>query len=171
MPARVRSSFRNLRSLLGVELRGPCRSAAGAAQPLQRDGCWVLPLIRIRRVAGSFVHDGSCQSIEGDVRWLFDLRSRLDRRQSAQRERPGDRTEAPIAFQLALNSGGDRHANCALWRVVIVRLATHEQTRKYMARRTQIGLGLPSERQGFVAAKKPSPGGYVLRLGPKPLPA
>jgi hypothetical protein len=27
-----------------------------------------------------------------------------------------------------LNRGGDRHANCALWRVVIVRLATHQPT-------------------------------------------
>jgi transposase len=42
-----------------------------------------------------------------------------------------------------LNRGGDRHANCALWRVVIVRLATHEQTRNYMARRTQEGMSKP----------------------------
>jgi transposase len=31
------------------------------------------------------------------------------------------------------------HANCALWRVVIVRLATHQPTKIYMARRTQEG--------------------------------
>lgn len=42
-----------------------------------------------------------------------------------------------------LNRGGDRHANCALWRVVIVRLATHEPTRNYMARRTQEGMSKP----------------------------
>ena len=42
-----------------------------------------------------------------------------------------------------LNRGGDRHANCALWRVVIVRLATDEQTRNYMARRTQEGMSKP----------------------------
>jgi len=42
-----------------------------------------------------------------------------------------------------LNRGGDRHANCALWRVVIVRLATHEQTRNYMAPRTQEGMSKP----------------------------
>jgi transposase len=42
-----------------------------------------------------------------------------------------------------LNRGGDRHANCALWRVVIVRLATHEQTRNYLARRTQEGMSKP----------------------------
>jgi transposase len=28
-----------------------------------------------------------------------------------------------------LNRGGDRHANCALWRVVIVRLATDAPTK------------------------------------------
>ncbi|MBJ7594059.1 MAG: IS110 family transposase [Candidatus Dormibacteraeota bacterium] len=39
-----------------------------------------------------------------------------------------------------LNRGGDRQANCALWRVVIVRLATHPSTKAYMARRTQEGL-------------------------------
>jgi transposase len=42
-----------------------------------------------------------------------------------------------------LNHGGDRRANCALWRVVIVRLATHEPTRNYMARRTQEGMSKP----------------------------
>jgi transposase len=39
-----------------------------------------------------------------------------------------------------LNRGGDRHANCALWRVVIVRLATDAPTKHYMARRTQEGM-------------------------------
>jgi transposase len=39
-----------------------------------------------------------------------------------------------------LNRGGDRQANCALWRVVIVRLATHQPTKAYMARRTQQGM-------------------------------
>ena len=39
-----------------------------------------------------------------------------------------------------LNHGGDRHANCALWRLVIVRLATHQPTKNYMARRTQEGM-------------------------------
>jgi transposase len=39
-----------------------------------------------------------------------------------------------------LNHGGNRHANCALWRVVIVRLATHQPTKNYMARRTQQGM-------------------------------
>jgi Transposase IS116/IS110/IS902 family len=42
-----------------------------------------------------------------------------------------------------LNRGGDRHANCALWRVVIVRLATHQPTKNDMARRTQEGMSKP----------------------------
>lgn len=39
-----------------------------------------------------------------------------------------------------LNRGGDRLANHALWRVVIVRLRYHQPTREYMARRTAEGL-------------------------------
>lgn len=34
----------------------------------------------------------------------------------------------------------DRHPNCALWRVVIVRLATDAPTQHYLARRTQEGM-------------------------------
>lgn len=36
-----------------------------------------------------------------------------------------------------LNRGGDRHANCALWRIVITRLATDPRTRNYRDRRTK----------------------------------
>jgi transposase len=39
-----------------------------------------------------------------------------------------------------LNRGGNRDANNALWRVVIVRLSTHQPTRDYMARRRAQGL-------------------------------
>ena len=39
-----------------------------------------------------------------------------------------------------LNRGGDRRANSALHRVVIVRLRHDERTRKYMARRTAEGM-------------------------------
>ena len=39
-----------------------------------------------------------------------------------------------------LNRGGDRQANTALYRIVVVRLRWHEPTRKYMARRTTQGL-------------------------------
>jgi transposase len=48
-----------------------------------------------------------------------------------------------ISGRHRLNPGGDRHANCALWRVVIVPLATHQPTRNYMARRTQEGMSKP----------------------------
>ena len=39
-----------------------------------------------------------------------------------------------------LNRGGDRQANTALYRIVVVRLRWHEPTRNYMARRTTQGL-------------------------------
>ena len=39
-----------------------------------------------------------------------------------------------------LNRGGDRQANCALWRIVITRMATDPTTRAYDARRTSEGL-------------------------------
>lgn len=39
-----------------------------------------------------------------------------------------------------LNRGGDRHANSALWRIVIVRMTSHQPTKDYIARRTADGL-------------------------------
>jgi len=39
-----------------------------------------------------------------------------------------------------LNRGGDRHANSALWRIVIVRMTSHQPTKDYIARRTAEGL-------------------------------
>ena len=39
-----------------------------------------------------------------------------------------------------LNRGGDRQANSALWRIVIVRMATHQPTKDYVARRTAEGM-------------------------------
>jgi transposase len=39
-----------------------------------------------------------------------------------------------------LNRGGDRHANAALWRVVITRMASDPRTQAYVARRTEEGL-------------------------------
>ncbi len=39
-----------------------------------------------------------------------------------------------------LNRGGDRHANSALWRIVIVRMTSHQPTKNYIARRTAQGL-------------------------------
>lgn len=42
-----------------------------------------------------------------------------------------------------LNRGGDRHANAALYRVVLCRLRWDPRTRDYMQRRTQQGLSKP----------------------------
>jgi transposase len=42
-----------------------------------------------------------------------------------------------------LNRGGDRQANAALYRIVIVRMRYHEPTRAYVERRTTQGLSKP----------------------------
>ncbi len=42
-----------------------------------------------------------------------------------------------------LNRGGDRQANAALWRIVIVRMNSHAPTRAYVERRTAEGLSKP----------------------------
>lgn len=39
-----------------------------------------------------------------------------------------------------LNRGGNRQANTALYRIVVVRLRWHQPTRAYLARRTNEGL-------------------------------
>jgi transposase len=39
-----------------------------------------------------------------------------------------------------LNRGGNRQANTALYRIVVVRLRWHQPTRDYLARRTKEGL-------------------------------
>jgi transposase len=44
------------------------------------------------------------------------------------------------AGRYRLNRGGDRQANSALWRVVIVRLRSHQATRAYAERRGEEGL-------------------------------
>ena len=42
-----------------------------------------------------------------------------------------------------LNRGGDRRANNALWRIVLVRMGTDQRTRDYVARRTTQGMSKP----------------------------
>ena len=42
-----------------------------------------------------------------------------------------------------LNRGGDRQANAALWRIVVVRMGSHQPTKDYVARRTGEGLSKP----------------------------
>ena len=39
-----------------------------------------------------------------------------------------------------LNRGGDRIANNALWRIVMVRLTCDDRTKRYVARRTEEGM-------------------------------
>jgi hypothetical protein len=39
-----------------------------------------------------------------------------------------------------LNRGGDRHGNSALWRIVVVRMASDPRTKAYVERRTKEGL-------------------------------
>ena len=69
-----------------------------------------------------------------------------------------------------LNRGGDRQANTALYRIVVVRLRWHEPTRKYMARRTAQGLSKKEiirclkryvAREVFAALMKTSPNGLA----------
>jgi transposase len=54
-----------------------------------------------------------------------------------------------------LNQGGNREANSALWRIVLVRLHSHQPTQDYMARRTAEGL---SKREVMRCLKR-----YVAR--------
>lgn len=42
-----------------------------------------------------------------------------------------------------LNRGGDRKANNALWRIVLIRMGTDQQTKNYVARRTTEGMSKP----------------------------
>ena len=39
-----------------------------------------------------------------------------------------------------LHRGGDRQANAALWRIVMTRMASHPETRRYVERRLKEGL-------------------------------
>lgn len=73
-----------------------------------------------------------------------------------------------------LNRGGDRQANSALWRIVLVRMKTHPLTRDYVTRRTAEGLA-KRDIMRYVAREiyhhiNPTPAaGTRLRLVP-PLP-
>lgn len=42
-----------------------------------------------------------------------------------------------------LNRGGDRQANAALYRIVLTRMSSHQETRTYVARRREEGLSTP----------------------------
>jgi transposase len=42
-----------------------------------------------------------------------------------------------------LNRGGDRQANAALYRIVLTRMSSHDETRRYVTRRRDKGLSTP----------------------------
>jgi len=65
-----------------------------------------------------------------------------------------------------LNRGGNRQANAALHRVVIVRMRWHEPTRAYVARRTAEGLS----KKDIIRCLKRYVAREVYRLLPDPLP-
>jgi transposase len=65
-----------------------------------------------------------------------------------------------------LNRGGNRQANAALHRVVIVRMRWHEPTRAYVARRTAEGLS----KKDIIRCLKRYVAREVYRLLPHPLP-
>ena len=53
---------------------------------------------------------------------------------------PVPASSGQITNRFRLNSGGDRHANNAIWRIVITRLGQHEpRTVAYMERRLEQG--------------------------------
>jgi hypothetical protein len=54
-----------------------------------------------------------------------------------------------------VNRGGNRHANEALWRIVLVRMVSDPATRHYVERRTKEGL---SKREAIRCLKR-----YVAR--------
>jgi transposase len=48
-----------------------------------------------------------------------------------------------VTTRFRLNRGGDRQANAALYRVVLTRMSSDEETRRYVARRRDKGLSTP----------------------------
>jgi len=78
--------------------------------------------------------------------WPVGRRCLSRMKRPASRSHGGGRVE-PAASALGkdqpvhrLNRGGDRAANSALHRVVIVRMKSHEPTRAYVTRRTERGM-------------------------------
>ncbi len=45
-----------------------------------------------------------------------------------------------VTTRFRLNRGGDRQANAALYRIVLTRMSSHDETRRYVARRREEGL-------------------------------
>ncbi len=48
-----------------------------------------------------------------------------------------------VTTRFRLNRGGDRQANAALYRIVLTRMSSHAETRRYVTRRREEGLSTP----------------------------
>jgi len=48
-----------------------------------------------------------------------------------------------VTTRFRLNRGGDRQANAALYRIVLTRMSSHAETRRYLTRRREEGLSTP----------------------------
>ena len=54
---------------------------------------------------------------------------------------PANSGKTTIRYRL--NRGGDRQANAALYRIVLTRMSSHDETRRYVAKRRTDGLSTP----------------------------
>ena len=48
-----------------------------------------------------------------------------------------------VTTRFRLNREGDRQANAALYRIVLTRMSSHDETRRYVTRRREEGLSTP----------------------------
>ena len=55
-------------------------------------------------------------------------------------DHPTPRQLGKVTTRFRLNRGGDRQANAALYRIVLTRMSSHEETRRYVTRRRNKGL-------------------------------
>jgi hypothetical protein len=96
-------------------------------------------LARHPEAPSDFVHGARVTVDEPDRNWMM----RRSRGVRVSRMSSTSASSGKTSGRHRLNHGGDRHANCAPWRVVIVRLATDAPTKHYMARRIQEGMSKP----------------------------
>ncbi|MFD2094119.1 transposase [Blastococcus deserti] len=59
------------------------------------------------------------------------------------RRRPLPASSGKTSGRHRLNRGGDRRANNALWRILLVRTGTDQRTRDYVTRRTTQAMSKP----------------------------
>ncbi len=77
-----------------------------------------------------------------------------------------------VTTRFRLNRGGDRQANAALYRIVLTRMSSHEETRIYVARRRDEGLNTARDHAVSETLRRPpnlqTPGGLKLGCGLTP---